>query len=114
MRLLRADEIEALIAGYTEGATLRELAARFGIHRHTVAKHLKDAGVQRRLQPLTASQIEEAARLYAEGMSVMEVGAKLGVHGSTVSLVLKRHGVARRNPWDHPHQRGLDAPAPPQ
>jgi DNA-binding CsgD family transcriptional regulator len=105
--LLRGADIEALVAGYQAGETQRQLATRFGIHRHTVRDHLQADGVEARFKPMTVEQIEEAARLYAVGLSVKAIGVELGVHGATVNNVLRRHGVVMRNPWDHPQQRGL-------
>jgi DNA-binding CsgD family transcriptional regulator len=110
VRLLRKHDVQALVEGYLGGETQRQLAARFGVHRHTVRDHLRAAGVEARLKPMTAAQIETATRLYADGLSVKAIGAELGIHGATVNNVLRRHGVAMRNPWDHPQQRGLDAP----
>ena len=38
--LLRPEQVDDLVAQYREGATLVELASRFGVNRRTVAMHL--------------------------------------------------------------------------
>lgn len=47
---LRVDEVDDLVRLYQEGATVYQLADRFGIHRGTVSRHLHRAGVAMRRQ----------------------------------------------------------------
>jgi DNA-directed RNA polymerase specialized sigma24 family protein len=42
------DQIDELVRGYQDGASVYELANRFGIHRGTVSRHLHHAGVPTR------------------------------------------------------------------
>ena len=48
-RPLRAADVDALIGQYRAGATVKELAGRFGISRTTVMAHLTRRNVQRRV-----------------------------------------------------------------
>lgn len=67
---LSASNRERLLAGYTEGVPIQELAARFKIHRATVREIVRRAGHPRR-SPEHSEQIRtEAAHLYAEGLTL--------------------------------------------
>jgi AraC-like DNA-binding protein len=68
MRLSRED-VDAAVAAYQDGLTLKELASAFGADRRTLARHLEQRGVARRGPRLAAAQIEEAAALYRNGWS---------------------------------------------
>ena len=59
-RLNDAERVE-LIEYYRSGLTVYQLANKYGIHRHTVSKHLRDAGVRLRLDGMTAEQIGRAS-----------------------------------------------------
>lgn len=58
-----------IIDAYHSGATVGQLAARFGINRNTVTEILKVAGVPLRSAGLNAAQIDEAETPYQTGMS---------------------------------------------
>ena len=62
-RRLNATDIADLVAGYRAGQTLSDLATQFCIHHRTVATHLEQCGVRRRMntRKLTNDDIEEAA-----------------------------------------------------
>jgi DNA-directed RNA polymerase specialized sigma24 family protein len=63
-RRLRPQEVAELVAAYETGATTRELADRFGIHRNTVSTHLERADVPTRTRRgLSPGDVDEAARL---------------------------------------------------
>ncbi len=46
---------------------MKTLAARWGLHRTTVAGHLRGAGVRPRRQGIPDERLAEAVRLYGEG-----------------------------------------------
>lgn len=79
------------------GATVYELAARFGIHRVTVSAHLHSRGVTLRHQGLDDEGVVEAIRLYEGGWSLARIGDRLGVDATTVWTVLKTQGMALRD-----------------
>jgi hypothetical protein len=83
--------------GYLAGATVYELAARFGIHRVTVSTHLHRQGITVRCQGLDTEGIAQAVRLYQEGWSVARVGERLGVDGGTVWTALRTQGITMRD-----------------
>ena len=95
--LLRAEQIDELVARYRDGATLIELASRFGIHRRTVAEHLTRRKVPiRRRGRFDPSRIHEAADLYDSGLTLVEVGLKVGAGPQAVRRALAEHGVPIR------------------
>jgi DNA-binding CsgD family transcriptional regulator len=93
-RLTRAERTQ-LAEQYNLGMSALELARKYGINRHTVAKHLKRDGVVVRggQTKMTPDTISKAAQLYATGLSLFEVGAHLGVDTTTVHKALKKAGV---------------------
>lgn len=96
-RRLRPQEVVELAAAYGPGATTRELAARFGIHRNTVATHLERVGVQTRAgRRLSPGELDLAARLYEEGWSATRLAKKLGVSDHTIRAALRKAGVRIR------------------
>jgi lambda repressor-like predicted transcriptional regulator len=97
-RRLSPTDIGDLIAAYQAGASIRELAADFGVHRTTVAAHL-DLNRIRRLYALTAwadDTLREAAELYKTGSSLADVAARYGIDPKIVASRFKRAGVTVR------------------
>ena len=94
--LLRPDQVDDLVAEYRAGATLVELAARFGVNRRTVAAHLVRRAVPIRRGSFDLSRIHEAADLYLSGLTLVEVGLKVGAGPQTVRRALVEHGVPIR------------------
>ena len=82
---------------YQAGATARQLAAKYGIAKTSVQRHLHEAGVPLRRQAMTPEQIDQAARLYGAGLSLAVVGAVLGVDGSTVYRSFVAQGLPVRS-----------------
>ena len=93
---LPAQHQRDLIERYKAGATQRELAGHYGVHRTTVSKILQRHGVesQRGLHP---DLIDEAVRRYNEGQSLATVGRALGADPGTVRARLLERGVAMRD-----------------
>ncbi len=90
-------QIAALVDGYLAGATVYELAVRFGIHRVTVSAHLHRQGVTMRRQGLDGDGVAHAVRLYEDGWSVTRIGDRLGVDATTAWTALKAQGIAIRD-----------------
>ena len=91
-RELRNDEIDQLVRGYQEGATVYELADRFRIHRLTVSRHLHRAGVTMRRQGLDEQQVDVAVQLQRQGWSTAQLGDHFGVDKRTVRSALRARG----------------------
>ena len=98
-RMLSPDEVVELVEAYRHGAEMNELSRRYGVHRHTVDRHLERAGVAKRpMIKMTAARVEQAKELYGQGLSTNQIGKKFGISGSTVWKALKREGVRMRPP----------------
>jgi hypothetical protein len=97
-RRLRAAEIDDLVTGYRAGRSLRDLAGELGVHPRTVAAHLEQRGVQRRLNlpKMSEHAISDASRRYRAGNSLATVGKTHGVDAATVRRQLLRAGVRIR------------------
>lgn len=93
---LSASNRADLLAAYADGVPVRQLAARFKVHRGTVSEIARRAGLEPRSPTLPPSVREEAARLYAEGLTLVEVGVKLGIsHNAVRSAVVACGGTVR-------------------
>ncbi len=96
-RHLDADQVQELIAGYHAGATVYELADRFGVDRRTVSAILHRHGVEMRRRGLSAEQVNEAVHLYESGWSQARIGERMGVSPTTVLNRLTERGVTMRD-----------------
>lgn len=85
-----------MVADYQAGATLTELAARYGYNRVGISNALKKAGVRLRRTGLTEEQADEATRLYATGQSLATVAARFDIDAGTVRTRLIKRGVGMR------------------
>jgi hypothetical protein len=83
---LKPAQIDALIAGYEAGKTMKDLAV--GINRLTVSAHLRRVGVPLRRSGLDTEQTAEAARLYDAGWSSVKLAERFGVSADTVLIAL--------------------------
>ncbi|RFS84419.1 hypothetical protein D0T12_18440 [Actinomadura spongiicola] len=97
---LKAEQATELVQAYEAGATLHQLAARFGIHRATVSNILNRHRVKTRWRRLTEEDIDEAACLYEEGLSLARVAEQLGVSADGVRYQLRKRGVKMRGPHE--------------
>jgi DNA-directed RNA polymerase specialized sigma24 family protein len=97
---LSVEQVQRLVAEYRDGASVQELAARWGVHRTTVAAQLRQAGVPLRRRGVPADRRTEAIRLYGEGWSCQRLAERYGCHATTVWKVLRQAGVRLRAPWE--------------
>jgi hypothetical protein len=86
-----------LVASYREGASLRELGARFGIHPDTAAVILRREGVAMRPKGLSPEQVASAVKLYGAGWSSARIGDRLGFNGTTIIATLRKHNMQIRD-----------------
>ncbi|RPA56819.1 hypothetical protein EF294_20820 [Gordonia oryzae] len=97
LRKLTPHELESLITEYQDGATARDLAAKYGIHRMTVTRHIQRSGHQTRpVRSFEGDQLQQLIADYRAGNSTNALGRKYGVAGSTVSRTLRQHGIGLR------------------
>ena len=107
-RRLGADDVDRLVAAYSAGATAKDLAAEYGIHRRTVAAHLTRAGALRRRQGLVApAKVREAAELYEQGWSTARLAARYRVSQHSVTVALRQAGVTIRPPGGRSPRRAF-------
>jgi len=107
-RLDPADSNE-LIAAYRAGATITELAHRYGLHRTTVTATLDRHHVERHHahSEWTSETLAEPADLYAAGLSLAAVAARYGIDPQTVANRFRRAGlpIRTRRGWPAQHKR---------
>lgn len=102
VRLLAENEVAELVEHYKAGATMNQLARRFGMHRGTVRAQLERQGVQiRHGSSFPAELLPEAIRLYEAGNSTAKVGVRLGLTPRVVLRALQNAGVALRSKSGH-------------
>ncbi|HHW51416.1 MAG TPA: helix-turn-helix domain-containing protein [Pseudoclavibacter sp.] len=85
------------MAEYQAGQTMKQIAAKHGIHRVTVSEVLDRTGTAKRPKGMSQSQVDMAARLYESGLSLARVGAQLGFDAATIRTMLLRNGIGTRD-----------------
>lgn len=103
--------VSEAVERYRAGASSRMLAKRYGVHRRTILRRLRAAGVSipQRSGPRGRRRIDvpldEVVRRYVAGESTEGLGRAFGVAGSTIGRWLKQLGVALRSHAGCPHER---------
>lgn len=98
MGQIRPSEVDELVEAYEAGATVYDLAARFGIHRATVGQHLQTRGIDTQPPGLHPDDVPAAADLYRSGWSLVRIAEKFGTSGNTVRRRLLEVGIRMRDP----------------
>jgi hypothetical protein len=101
-RQLDDNQTQALIQGYTAGATTYELGERFRIDRRTVNTILHRHGVEMRRRGIAPDQVDDAIRFYDSGWSLARIGEHLKVDPTTVLSQLRRRGIPTRDTHGRP------------
>jgi DNA-binding CsgD family transcriptional regulator len=97
-----SDEIPSLIAEYKNGATVYELADKYGCHRNTISNTLKRNGVIVTIEKITdPGQLDGLMRLYKNGFTALQIAEKLDLGKTTVRRYLREGGVMMRTRWDY-------------
>lgn len=99
-RRLTSEQVDQLVAQYQAGDDMAVLATRWGLHRTTVASHLRRAGVERRRQGVPSERADDVAQLYGEGWPLQRIAERYSCDAETVRQSLKRSGVSLRRPWE--------------
>jgi transposase-like protein len=89
---LDASNRAEVLAEYVAGASVRELADRFGIHRATMSDIARLTGVKVRHPELPNEVRTRAARLRNEGMTLAQVAKKLRIGGDAVRSAVVTYG----------------------
>lgn len=85
---LTASEVDQLVGDYLAGATVQELAERYGIHRATVFAHLRRRNTPRRVPGLDVDEQAEAVRLFRAGVSMRAIARRLSVGRQAIRAIL--------------------------
>lgn len=88
-RYLRAQLVEEMVVLHQAGQTVAQIATRFGFHRTTVARHLKQAGETLRTNPADPAFQEQVRQFYAELGTVKHTAQRLGVSKDAVRKVVR-------------------------
>jgi len=97
LKALPPASVAALADAYRAGASVNELAARYGVHRTTVAAHLDRNVVPRHPRGLSDDQARNAVYLYRSGQSLARIAQRYRVDPHTIRTALLRRGVAMRD-----------------
>jgi DNA-directed RNA polymerase specialized sigma24 family protein len=96
-RQLRPAEVDELVEDYRAGATVYDLAARFGISRATIGQHLRRRGVDTKPPGLHPDDVSAAVGLYGDGWSLARIAEKFDTSVKTVWVRLQEAGVQMRD-----------------
>ena len=88
-RYLRPQLVEEMVVLHQAGQTVAQIATRFGFHRTTVARHLKQAGETLRTNLADPAFQERVREAYAELGTVKHTAQRLGVSKDTVRKVVR-------------------------
>lgn len=89
-RRLSPAEIDQIVEDYKTGVgSIYDLADIYGVHRNTVAQHLKARGVQLGGQALSPEEIERAKELARQGLSGNAIGRAMMRDPKTVRRALQ-------------------------
>lgn len=82
-------DVDQLVREYCDGeGSIYELADRWGVHRNTIAKHLRSRGLELGRLSLTNDEVRRAQRLRDDGLSFNAIGRELGRDPKTVKSAL--------------------------
>ena len=85
---LTAFEVDRLVDDYLAGASVNELAERYGVHRATVSAHLTRRRVARRRPGLGVDEAAEAVKLHLGGVSMRAIAQSMGVDRKAIRRAL--------------------------
>jgi lambda repressor-like predicted transcriptional regulator len=88
----------AVARAYAAGASMKELARWFRVHRTTIAGCLRQLGIPIRQPGLQQPDIEGG--LYEQGWSLTRLGEHFGRDAGTVRKELRAAGVKMRKRWE--------------
>lgn len=89
LKRLSPTDVDQLAREYCAGlGSIYELADRWGMHRNTIAKHLKSRGLELGRLSLSKSEMHQARKLRDEGLSFNAIGRTIGRDPKTVKTAL--------------------------
>lgn len=88
-------QVDQLVDAHQTGASTYELADQFGVHRQTVAQHLRARGID--LTPgIDPSLLPRFAALYEAGWSLARIATEHDVSAETLRTSLIKFGTKMR------------------
>ena len=90
-------QADVIVNAYASGQTVALIAQRLGLHRSTVTRALRRAGVPPRTSALTEASAQTVAHYYNSGYNVTDTARHFGVSKSTLIAYMEQHGIARRS-----------------
>ena len=97
---------EAIVSTYHSGQNAATIARRFGVHRHTVARALRSAGIPPRGSLLTEDLADSVRSFYDTGNTVAQTASHFGVGKNTMIAFMDEHGIVRRDRTAGARRRG--------
>jgi transposase len=91
-----------VVADYRKGDAVKDIAARYGIHRATVTEILRRAEVPTRRYGVPEPVREEAVRLYTQDLGIRAVADRLGISYEGARAGIVDCGVVLRPPGRQP------------
>ena len=82
---------------WTDGITLKEIGAEFGLGPASICRHAQRLGLGGRSQRVRCADRDEFRALYRTGLSIAEVASRTGFHRDTVREALVASGVTLQN-----------------
>lgn len=90
LRLSSAD-VDAMAGEYMAGGqSIYDLAAKYGVHRVTVSRHLRSRGLALGKQPLSGAEVRRAKELRTQRLTYQVIARQLSRGATTVRSALKR------------------------
>jgi len=96
VRLSRSKQV-AIVEAYRSGQGVLVVARRFGVHRSTVTRLLRQAGVPRRSSALTRDSVGAVRYYYATGHNIIQTAQYFGVSKSTLFAFMNDYDIPRRH-----------------
>ncbi|ACU76135.1 hypothetical protein Caci_7306 [Catenulispora acidiphila DSM 44928] len=96
LRQLANSDTDELVHAWEQGVGVAEIAARSGIHRSTVWRHLRNRGIDASDRSMGPNGLTRAIELYAEGRTLVQIAREFGVAKKTIRKRLVEGGVVIR------------------
>lgn len=102
---LTSEQRAELVADYESGMPVREIAAKYRVHRGTIPSIVVQAGGSVRAPGLTEEVRARAVALYVQGMTLRRVAEELGADDKTVRKAIVDAGAILRPRGRQPHRK---------
>lgn len=101
---LSDEELELCIRLYSEGASVYNLAEKFGCHRTTISRSLKKAGIEVTHEASKKEALtDQVLKMYSDYNKPADIGKALGINCSTVRKILHANHIYVRKSWEYPN-----------